>query len=277
LADFREQYQMRSKLYFTQVALTVLVAGCFWQNAVGADTTTAAGNEQIYTELEALKAGQQAILKELAEIRKLVTPKKREVVSDIDVVLDVAGDPVKGSPDARLALVEFTDYQCPFCGRHVKSVLPPLLKDYVDSGKVRYVIRDYPLPFHKDARNAAYAAHCAGEQGKYWEMHDVLFGNQKALGRDKLSEHAGNLELDVAAFDECVDSGRYAGKVDASLKDGARATVRGTPSFVVGMVGADGKVKGTKIIRGAVGLSVFKTTLDEALNKGKEPVAKVGK
>lgn len=277
LADFREQYQMKSRLYIIQAALTLLVAGCFWQNAVGADTKAAAGDERIYTELEALKAGQQTILKELAEIRKLVTPKKREVVSDINVVLDVTGDPVKGSPDARLALVEFTDYQCPFCGRHAKSVMPQVLKAYVDSGKVRYVIRDYPLPFHKEARNAAYAAHCAGEQGKYWEMHDVLFSNQKALARDKLSEYAGSLELDVAAFNECVDSGRYADKVDDSMKDGARATVQGTPSFVVGMVGDDGKVKGTKIIRGAVGLNVFKPTLDGFLNARKAPGAKAGK
>lgn len=267
---------MKSRFYFTRLVATALLAGCFAQNAGAADAEAGAGNEPMQVEIEALKKGQEAILKELAEIRKLVTPKKREVISDVDVVLDVSGDPAKGSPDAMLTLVEFTDYQCPFCGRHAKSVMPQVIKAYVDSGKVRYVIRDFPLSFHKNAKNAAYAAHCAGEQGKYWEMHDVLFNNQKALDRDKLSEYAGTLELDVAAFDECLDSGRYTEKVDASLKDGARATVKGTPSFVVGTVGDDGKFKGTKIIRGAVGLNVFKTALDAQLKAGKAAEAKAG-
>jgi predicted DsbA family dithiol-disulfide isomerase len=108
-------------------------------------------------------------------------------------------------------------------------------------------------------------------------MHDVLFADQKALGRDKLSEHAGSLELDMAAFDECMESGRYIEKVGESLKDGARATVRGTPSFVIGRVGDDGKVKGTKLIRGAVGFNVFQTTLDGLLNAGKKTGAETGK
>lgn len=229
--------------------------------------------EGLRTDIEELKKGQSEMRKQLGEILKLVTPKKRETVSDINVVLDVRDDPAKGSADAEITLVEFTDYQCPFCARHVKSVKPQFIKDYVDSGKVRYVLRDFPLSFHKDAKNAAMAAHCAAEQGKYWEMHDVLFANQKALGKDKLSEYAGGLELDVAAFDECMGSERYASKVDNSMKDGTKATVRGTPSFVVGKVGEDGKVKGSKIIRGAVGYTVFKETLDDMLKGDEQPKA----
>ena len=222
------------------------------------------------SDIEGLKQGQAEIRKQLAEIIKLVTPKKRETVSDINVLLDVNDAPAKGDAEAKVTLVEFTDYQCPFCSRHVNSVLPQFMKSYVENGKVRYVLRDFPLSFHKDAKNAAIAAHCAGEQGKYWEMHTVLFANQKALGMDKLPEYAGSLELDVAAFDECMGSGRHAGKVDVGLKDGGKATVRGTPSFVVGMVDEDGKVKGTKIIRGAVGYPVFKKTLDDMLNRERQ-------
>lgn len=222
------------------------------------------------SDIEVLKKGQADIRKQLDDIIKLVTPKKREVVSDINVLLDVSDVPARGDAEAKVTLVEFTDYQCPFCSRHVNSVLPQFIKSYVDTGKVRYVLRDFPLSFHKDAKNAAIAAHCAGEQGKYWEMHHVLFANQKALGMDKLSEYAGSLELDVAAFDECMGSGRQAGKVDVGLKDGGKATVRGTPSFVIGMVDEDGKVKGTKIIRGAVGYPVFKKTLDDMLNREKQ-------
>lgn len=221
------------------------------------------------SDIEALKKGQAEIQKQLGDIIKLVTPKKRETVSDINVTLDVQDDPAKGDAAAKITLVEFTDYQCPFCARHVKSVMPQFVKEYVDTGKVRYVLRDFPLSFHKEAKNAAIAAHCAAEQNKFWEMHDVLFKNQKALGKDKLSEYAAGLELDMVGFDECMGSGRYASKVDDSLKEGSKATVRGTPSFVVGMVGDDGKVKGTKLIRGAVGFPVFKKTLDEMLSKDK--------
>ncbi len=269
---------MKIKLFMLLAAFTLLT-GCLEQTGNdGASGEMAAGIEQIQSDIEALKAGQaslktgqEAIVKELAEVRKLVTPKKREVVSDVNIELDISSDPSKGSADAKLVMVEFTDYECPFCARHVKAVLPQFLKDYVETGKVRYIMRDFPLPFHKNANGAAYAAHCAGEQGKYWEMHDVLFANQKALGADKLSGHAASLELDMTAFDECMGSGRYEGKVKASLADGKKATVRGTPSFVIGMSAADGtRVKGTKVIRGAVGYGVFKKTIDDMLNPKNE-------
>jgi protein-disulfide isomerase len=234
-------------------------------------------DDSLHSEIEALKKGQADILKQLEEIKKLVTPKRREVVSDVNVTLDVADDPIKGSADAQVALVEFTDYQCPYCGRYVRTVMPRVMKDYVDTGKVRYVLRDFPLPFHKEARNAAFAAHCAGEQGKYWEMHDLLFKNQKALEREKLPEYAAALGLDTAAFDECIASGRYDSTVTKSLEDGRKATISGTPSFVVGVINDGSEVKGTKIIRGAVPYAVFKSTLDAMLNPPKEAAgAKAG-
>jgi protein-disulfide isomerase len=263
---------MKTKLFLLLAAVTVL-AGCLNQDNPAATGELAAGIEQIQADIETLKAGQEslktgqeAIVKELAEVKKVVTPKKREVVSDVNVELDISNDPSKGDRGAALALVEFTDYECPFCARHIKGVLPQFLKDYVETGKVRYVIRDFPLPFHKNAKGAAYAAHCAGEQEKYWEMHDVLFANQKALAADQLPGYAEKLGLDAAAFEDCMNSGRYESKVTASLADGKKATVRGTPSFVIGVAQDDGnRVKGTKVIRGAVGYDVFKKTLDDML------------
>ncbi|MGB5715969.1 MAG: thioredoxin domain-containing protein [Gammaproteobacteria bacterium] len=233
----------------------------------------AAGDmDSLRSDIEELKKGQAEIRKQLGDLIKLVTPKKREVVSDINVLLNVENYPAKGSAEAPLTLVEFTDYQCPFCSRHVNSVLPQLIKDYVDSGKVHYVLVDFPLPFHKEAKNAAIAAHCAGEQGKYWEMHNALFANQKALGKDKLPEYAGTLALDMGMFDECMGSGRHASMVDDGLKAGGQATVKGTPSFVIGVSQADGTtVKGSKLIRGAVGYAVFQKTLNDMLNKDKQP------
>jgi protein-disulfide isomerase len=152
--------------------------------------------------IEALKAGQQEIAKDLAEIKRLLQSsrapqRRRQTVEDVNVVMDVAQEPFQGDANAPLTLVEMTDFQCPFCGRHVKSRIPEIMKNYVSTGKLRYVVRDFPLPFHKDARKAAEAAHCAGDQGRYWEMHDLLFANQQALGADRLVAYAARVGLDT--------------------------------------------------------------------------------
>jgi len=228
---------------------------------------TGARAEVSQADIDALKAGQEAIRKELAEIRKLVSPKPApERVSDISHTVDIAADPYKGSTEAPVTIIEYTDYQCPYCGRHARGVLPLIQKNYVDKGKVRYVLRDYPLPFHKQAEKAAEAAHCAGDQGKYWEMHDKLFANQQALEADKLPGYAEAIGIDVEQFKTCLNGGVYADRVKANALDGSKAGVRGTPSFVVGT--SDGTVvKGLKLVRGAVGYNEFQATFDELLKQ----------
>jgi protein-disulfide isomerase len=207
--------------------------------------------------------------KELADIKKLVSPKaKPKQVSAINHPMNVSADPYKGSKTAELTIVEYTDYQCPYCARHGNSVLPQIQKNYIDTGKVRYVLRDYPLPFHKQAVKASEAAHCAGDQGKYWEMHDALFANQKALGADKLPGYAKAIGINVETFDTCLASDKYKGRVDENLNDGRKATINGTPSFVIGYT-EGGEVKGEKLIRGAVGYATFQKAFDEMLAKKK--------
>lgn len=164
-------------------------------------------------EVEALKETHQAIVKDLADIqKKLVQVLPPPPVRAIDAVLEVGDAPVKGSKDATLTLIEFSDYQCPFCRRHLETTLPQLDKDYIATGKLRYVFRDFPLEsIHAHASKTAEAPHCAGEQGKYWEMHDRLFANQKALAPEKLPEHAQAIGLKAEAFKTCLDSGKYTG------------------------------------------------------------------
>ena len=128
--------------------------------------------------------------------------------------LDLTDAPSLGRKDAPVTLVEFSDYECPFCQRHFLSVLPEIKREYVDTGKVRYVFVDFPLEqLHPHARKAAEAAYCAGEQGRYWEMHDALFTNQQALELPQLGGHARNLGLDATAFESCLFSGRHAARV----------------------------------------------------------------
>jgi protein-disulfide isomerase len=141
-----------------------------------------------------------------------------------------AEGPSKGSPDAPVTIVEFSDYECSYCAG-AEVTVKRVLEAY--PGKVRLVYRDLPLSIHPHAPKAAEAAHCAGEQQRYWDMHDVLFANQRALKVDDLKAHARKLGLDAAKFDACLDSGRMAGKVDADRKAGEALGLDGTPTFFV--------------------------------------------
>jgi len=140
-------------------------------------------------------------------------------------------NPRKGDPaTAAVTIVEFSEFQCPYCSK----VLPTMEKIHETYGdKVAVVFRDYPLPMHKEAPKASEAGHCANEQGKFWEMHDVMFQNQRALQVDKLKGYAAGIGVDQAKFDECLDSGRHAATVEADTKAGAAVGVRGTPAFFV--------------------------------------------
>jgi protein-disulfide isomerase len=145
--------------------------------------------------------------------------------------VEVAADgPTLGDQQAPITIVVFSDFQCPFCGR-AEDTVKKVLDSY--KGKVRLVFRDYPLPFHDKAQKASEAAHCAGDQGKYWQMHDKLFANQSALSVIELKGHAKGLGLDAARFDKCLDSGEKAKLVEASKKAGDEAGVNGTPAFFI--------------------------------------------
>jgi len=224
----------------------------------------------IKQEIEALKAGQQKIGKDVAAIKQILEslnkPRKRpEPVQDVDLAMDVSKAPVKGDADASLVLVELTDFQCPYCGRHVKTVMPEISKNYVDTGKLKYVVRDFPLPFHQNAQKAAEAAHCAARQGKYWEMHDLLFKNQRTLDKEHLVEYAKQIGLNQDTFETCLDKGETAQEVKTSQAEGRKAGVTGTPTLFLGTMQEDGTVKLTKRITGAQPYPVFQKAIDGML------------
>ena len=229
------------------------------------------GNDEIQAlkkEVQALREGQKAIQKDLDEIKKLLRSAQGPQAKQ-DIVLSVEGAPFMGDPKAKLTLIEFSDYQCPFCARHVSQTLPQLVTDYVRTGKVKYVLRDFPLEnMHPAALKAAEAARCAGEQGKYWAMHDRLITNPRNVDPKGLSAHAKAVGLDVAAFDKCVESGKYAAKVRQDLNDGQEAGVSGTPTFFLGPTDpSSSKVKVAETLVGAQPYSKFKETIDGMLSK----------
>lgn len=145
--------------------------------------------------------------------------------------------PVIGDKNAKVTIVEYSDYQCPFCSRFYTQTEGQLRKEYVDTGKVKFVYKDFPLSsIHPTAQKAAEAARCAGEQGKYWEMHDLLFEKQDEwapLGAAKLKDYASDLSLDTAAYNSCLDTGKYAPAVQKDFNEGSSFGVSGTPSFFV--------------------------------------------
>jgi len=174
------------------------------------------------------------------------------------------GDYTQGLSTARVTVVEFSDFQCPYCYRFFNQTYPGLKRDYVDTGKVKYVFRNFPLEFHRQARPAALAAECAGSQGKFWEMHDGLFANQKRLGPELYVSLAEELQLDTQIFKTCLASSikRQSLEVETSLAE--ELGVRGTPTFFVGKL-KDGHVVNATRIAGAQPLSNFARVIDAML------------
>jgi len=260
--------------YFLTTLLAILIAGLL--SASGTSPAFAQSEAASKAELRALKGDLEQIRTELDEVKKelkllreflqrrAAQPNQpRRVVAEVSV----AGHPIKGKKDAPVTLVEFSDYQCPFCGRFFGSTLPALKAEYIETGKVRYAFRDFPLDrIHPNARKAAEAAHCAGDQGKYWEMHDLLFQNQQALEVDKLKTYASRLDLDSAAFATCVDTEKYKATVQKNLEDGVAAGVRGTPSFFVGKTRPNGTIQGV-MISGARPTQDFRQAIDHLLQE----------
>ncbi|PIN75476.1 disulfide bond formation protein DsbA [Candidatus Woesearchaeota archaeon CG10_big_fil_rev_8_21_14_0_10_37_12] len=156
---------------------------------------------------------------------------QEQQLGPVDVSVD--DDPVKGAESAPIIMIEFSDFECPFCGRFYTETLPQIQENYIDTGKVKLVFRDFPLPFHPNAQKASEAAECADEQSKFWEMHDVLFEHQTALSSANLKQYAADLGLDTDQFNDCLDSGKFADEVKKDNTDGQIVGVSGTPTFFI--------------------------------------------
>lgn len=210
-----------------------------------------------------------AILKELREIRKLLeqmvkTPAARpaQPVAPTKVKLSLGDGYSLGRADAPVTLVEYTDYQCPYCRRFHESAFQELKKNYIETGKLRFISRDLPLSFHANAFRAAQAARCAGDQGKFWEMRDILISNADKLGPEALSKYAGELLLDTAAFEVCVASDKHKAAVEKDVAEANGLGLTGTPSFVVGRTSEN--FDGIKLV-GAQPFSTFEARIKELL------------
>ena len=250
-----------------------VICGLLLSGLLAATQGFSQSNDDLKKEIQSLKEGQQAIQKDLQEIKKLIAARPAAAPGGgeqaINAILTVDGEPFKGNKNAKLTLIEFSEFQCPFCGRHVRDTYPTLDKEYIQTGKVKYVFRDLPLEsIHKNAFKAAEAAHCAGEQGKYWEMHDRLFANQNSLEAAMLTSHAQAVGVDPKKFQACLDSGKFAAAIRKDIAEANKYGITGTPTSVIGLTQPDSKtIKVLKVIRGAQNIAAFKEALDSLANE----------
>lgn len=260
---------MNKRLWVTIWVLAVLIG-------IGMPTVWAESGEDVSalkSEIEALKQGQKSIQKDLKDIKTLLkalaTRKGRPAQPPFkpsDIAIN--GSPVMGQADAPVTIVEFTDYQCPFCRRHASGTFAQIKKDYVETGKVRYVVRQFPLKaIHPKAMKASEASLCAGDQGKYWDMHNRIFHDTKTFNQEEWVRHAEALGLDMGSFKDCLESGKKAPQVEQDLKEGTALGVRGTPGFFIGRTDPDNpnKFKATEFMRGAFPYPRFQKVIEKLL------------
>lgn len=194
------------------------------------------------------------------------------LVAPTSPTVSIDDDPVLGDKNAPVTLIEFSDYECPFCKRHFDQVYPQLKKDYIDTDKVKLVFRDYPLPFHDPmATFEAKAANCAKDQGgdsAYFKFHDAIFikttSNGNDLTKDQVYQFATDLGLNQANLKSCADSDKHDAEVKKDITDGGAVGVSGTHSFFVGKSDPSGTITG-QIIVGAQPYSAFQSAIDTLL------------
>lgn len=183
--------------------------------------------------------------------------------TNIEGEIHIANDHFQGSADAKLIIVEFSDYQCPYCGRHARETLTQLRQSHIAAGKLGYVFKNLPIPeLHPLAFKAAEAAECAGEQGRFWEMHDGIFGDQGALTRSALTAGAKKINLDLKRFQKCLDGGMTE-RVWRDIADSKRFDLSGTPAFLIGRLDQGRRVELRRKISGAQPYAVFVAVLEE--------------
>jgi protein-disulfide isomerase len=235
------------------------------------------------TDMETLKSGQEELQRDFAEVKGLLTqgrgennpiaqalPSNPQVVpSNVRIKLDNALS--RGDAKAPITLVEFTDFQCPFCRAFFMQTAPQLVTDYVKTGQVRYVVKDFPLEsIHPNALKAAEAVHCADVRGKGWEMRARLFQNQDHLGPESLIAYAKAIGLSEAAFAKCLNSGQFTEVVRENISEGQAAGVNGTPTLFLGVVDPNTNIVTTqRSIVGAQPIAVFQKSLGEMLSAAK--------
>ncbi|NVK39852.1 MAG: DsbA family protein [Oceanospirillaceae bacterium] len=255
----------------------ILLGLCLtYTGIIQADTETEV--KGLKSDIKALQEEQLAIKQELLEIKRMLSAeepsnkseKKAPAEPPLPITMNTIGSPFMGQEDAPVVLIEFTDYQCPFCRRHFEQTYPRLVKEFVETGKLKIVLKEFPIQkLHPVAPRMAMAAQCAGGQEQYWPMHDLLFQNQRKTRMEDLEDFAQALDLDTVRFRQCMEQGEYAHQIRADFDLGVSAGVRGTPFFFIGPLNKDepGRVTVEHYLYGAQSYGAFKQSIEAYLDK----------
>jgi protein-disulfide isomerase len=229
-------------------------------------TSQAQELRKLQDEVHHLEAQQQQILDSLDELKKLARGGGGPPPVKAPEKVSVAGELFRGEAGASLAIIEYADFECPFCRRFEHDTWPQIRETYIKTGKVKYFYRDFPLPFHEHSTSAAQAARCAGEQGKFWEMHDSLFEEAAALTSADVQRRAGALGIDVTQFNSCLHASRPGGTVQKSVAEATQMQVSGTPTFLIGTIAPNGDIVNVRqTMVGAYPFEAFKEKIEPLL------------
>ena len=229
-------------------------------------------------DVQALKAQQQAMERDLQTIKSLLQGLAEQRAPEADPFINktiaLDKEPTKGNASAKVTLVEVSDYHCPFCRRQTLQTMPKVMAEYVNTGKIKYVFVDYPIAqLHPDAFKTHEVAACAGDQGKYWQMHDLLFTNSPARDASQLTANANMIGVDTKKFEACLNGGNggpHAPAIRESIVRMQELGVGGTPLALIGLTPEPGTpMKVVSYVYGAKPFPEFKAALDAALAQAK--------
>ena len=215
----------------------------------------------------ALGIGGTVVVKRLLE-QHLAQPSEAQAraIPALTSPLLLQREPVLGDPNAPLTIVEFSDFECSYCRRFHEQVMPQLKRDYIDTGLVRFVHKDLPLPFHPHALPAAAAARCAGEQNRYWELYSSLFDQQNCLGCKGVLAIAAEAEINISRLQACMKKESTLALINANRSEASLHNISATPTFIIGPTRIDGSLDG-QILEGALPWVTFQSTIETALRK----------
>jgi len=245
---------MESKNLLIVTSMVMFLASC---------TATSTQHEATMAQLNEVQKELQVINARLDDFEERLQQNPKTARFDVNF----GDDPILGSHEARIAIVEFSDYQCPYCKRFQTQVFPQLKKEYIDSGKVAFVYKDFPLAMHANAKSAAIAANCAGEQDDYLDYQKALFEDQKAFGHDHYVVLAEQHKLDTDRFSTCLDDKKQIEEIEKDQAYGSSLGLTGTPSFFIGRVDQSDRVVSARLVVGAQPLHVFREVIDGLLTK----------
>ncbi len=227
--------------------------------------------KHLQQQIDELRKGQEQILKQLEDIRSLLkeqrVAKESKPVRPSFLSINVHGEPFRGEAKARVAILEYSDFDCGFCAEFATNIFPQIDSHYIKTGKVKFFFRDMPSPEHPFAVFKAKAARCAGEQGKYWQMHDYLFAHQLPMGTSDAPKLAEAVGIDASKLSRCLAADKYASIAQRSLASAEKFGIDGTPAFIIGTLSEDGSfLKAAEVTIGTQTYEFFQKKLDALIS-----------